>query len=189
MRLCCNLQWRSRLLLVFPTQFFFFKAKTPWCNRNSNSQGIILGKWSPHLSWTCVCVSASSSVKKPFLAKTLQFDTEPHKETPSFEGTVPSSLLHLVGQLAEMAEDKYRLLEQRDKVLRQGLTLWPHWSPWERFSRWHHVSAQVNPRGQTWTCPRCSWARVQTCVLRRRDSWGKRENSSASLRSSETLKW
>lgn len=72
-------------------------------------------------------VCASSPVKKPLSAKSLQFDTEPHKDSnsaiPSSEGTVPSSLLHLVGQLAETTEDKYRLLEQRDKVLRQGLTL------------------------------------------------------------------
>uniref|UniRef100_A0A3B4AL85 Germinal-center associated nuclear protein n=1 Tax=Periophthalmus magnuspinnatus TaxID=409849 RepID=A0A3B4AL85_9GOBI len=33
---------------------------------------------------------------------------------------VPSSLLHLIGQTAETAEEKYRLLEQRDKILRQG---------------------------------------------------------------------
>lgn len=72
-------------------------------------------------------MSASSPVKKPPLAKCLQFDSEPPKESssaaPAFEATVPSSLLHLVGQLAETAEDKYRLLEQRDKVLRQGLAL------------------------------------------------------------------
>lgn len=81
---------------------------------------------SPHLvksTCACFCVSASSPVKKPSLAKSLQFDAEPRKETPGFEGTIPSSLLYLIGQLAETAEDKYRLLEQRDKVLRQGLTL------------------------------------------------------------------
>uniref|UniRef100_A0A3B4ANF1 Germinal-center associated nuclear protein n=1 Tax=Periophthalmus magnuspinnatus TaxID=409849 RepID=A0A3B4ANF1_9GOBI len=40
----------------------------------------------------------------------------------SFWSTVylPSSLLHLIGQTAETAEEKYRLLEQRDKILRQG---------------------------------------------------------------------
>lgn len=61
--------------------------------------------------------------KSPF-AKSLQFDTEPQAESSteaqSSERPVPSSLLHLIGQLAETAEDKYRLLEQRDKVLRQG---------------------------------------------------------------------
>lgn len=66
-------------------------------------------------------------MKKSLSAKSLQFDSEPLKESssaaPGFEATVPSSLLHLVGLLAETAEDKYRLLEQRDKVLRQGLAL------------------------------------------------------------------
>lgn len=58
------------------------------------------------------------------MAKSLQFDAEPQKESSSeaqsSERPVPSSLLHLIGQVAETAEDKYRLLEQRDKVLRQG---------------------------------------------------------------------
>lgn len=69
-------------------------------------------------------LTSSSPVKKSLSAKSLQFDSEPLKESssaaPGFEATVPSSLLHLVGLLAETAEDKYRLLEQRDKVLRQG---------------------------------------------------------------------
>ncbi|XP_073329353.1 germinal-center associated nuclear protein [Pagrus major] len=68
--------------------------------------------------------SRSSPVKKSSLAKSLQFDTEPQKESSSeaqsSERPVPSSLLHLIGQVAETAEDKYRLLEQRDKILRQG---------------------------------------------------------------------
>lgn len=63
-------------------------------------------------------------MKKSSLAKALQFDTEPQKEgsaeAQSSERPVPSSLLHLIGQVAETAEDKYRLLEQRDKILRQG---------------------------------------------------------------------
>ncbi|XP_029315303.1 germinal-center associated nuclear protein [Cottoperca gobio] len=68
--------------------------------------------------------SRSSPVKKSSLAKSLQFDTEPQKESSteaqSSERPVPSSLLHLIGQLAGTAEDKFRLLEQRDKILRQG---------------------------------------------------------------------
>lgn len=34
--------------------------------------------------------------------------------------SLPSSLFHLIGQVADTAEEKYRLLEQRDKILRQG---------------------------------------------------------------------
>ncbi|XP_076603708.1 germinal-center associated nuclear protein [Chaetodon auriga] len=70
-----------------------------------------------------VTLSRSSPVKKS-VATSLQFDTEPQKESStepqSFERPVPSSLLHLIGQVAETAEDKYRFLEQRDKILRQG---------------------------------------------------------------------
>lgn len=66
------------------------------------------------------------------MAKSLQFDAEPQKESSSeaqsSERPVPSSLLHLIGQVAETAEDKYRLLEQRDKVLRQGKVPPPHQS-------------------------------------------------------------
>ncbi|XP_019955220.2 germinal-center associated nuclear protein [Paralichthys olivaceus] len=66
--------------------------------------------------------SRSSPVKKSTLAK--QFDVEPKievsVESQSSERPVPSSLLHLIDQVAESAEEKYRLLEQRDKVLRQG---------------------------------------------------------------------
>uniref|UniRef100_A0AAX7SS42 Germinal-center associated nuclear protein n=1 Tax=Astatotilapia calliptera TaxID=8154 RepID=A0AAX7SS42_ASTCA len=76
----------------------------------------------PTLSST-VTFSRSSPVKKPSPVKALQFDTEPQKESStsqSSERPVPSSLLPLIGQVAETAEDKYRLLEQRDKILRQG---------------------------------------------------------------------
>ncbi|KAJ8247072.1 hypothetical protein GJAV_G00258440 [Gymnothorax javanicus] len=73
-------------------------------------------------------LTKGSPVKKPSIAKALQFDTEPQLE-PRVEGqsperptdgSLPSSLLHLVGQVCENAEEKYRLLEQRDKILRQG---------------------------------------------------------------------
>ncbi|KAM9347509.1 germinal-center associated nuclear protein [Symphorus nematophorus] len=68
--------------------------------------------------------SRSSPVKKSSSTKSLQFDAEPQKESSmeaqGSERPVPSSLLHLIGQVAETAEDKYRLLEQRDKILRQG---------------------------------------------------------------------
>ncbi|XP_035860182.1 germinal-center associated nuclear protein isoform X2 [Sander lucioperca] len=68
--------------------------------------------------------SRSSPAKKSSSAKSLQFDAEAQRESSteaqSSECPVPSSLLHLVGQVAETAEDKFRLLEQRDKILRQG---------------------------------------------------------------------
>ncbi|KAM4558443.1 germinal-center associated nuclear protein [Odontesthes bonariensis] len=70
--------------------------------------------------------SQSSPVRKSSPVKMLQFDLEPQKEisteTQSLERPVPisSSLLYLIGQVAETAEEKYRFLEQRDKILRQG---------------------------------------------------------------------
>ncbi|XP_046903487.1 germinal-center associated nuclear protein isoform X2 [Hypomesus transpacificus] len=69
-------------------------------------------------------INFSSPGKKSSVAKSFHFDSEPQLETSS-EGqvsdcSVPSSLLHLIGQQADTAEDKYRLLEQRDKILRQG---------------------------------------------------------------------
>ncbi|XP_026151855.1 germinal-center associated nuclear protein isoform X2 [Mastacembelus armatus] len=71
-----------------------------------------------------MALSHSSPVTKAPLVKPLLFDTEPQKdksaEPQGSERPVPSSLLHLIGQEAETAEDKYRLLEQRDKILRQG---------------------------------------------------------------------
>lgn len=66
----------------------------------------------------------SSPLKKPPLVKALHFETEPQKESSTeaqvSERSMPSSLLPLIDQVAETAEDKYRLLEQRDKILRQG---------------------------------------------------------------------
>ncbi|XP_053733948.1 germinal-center associated nuclear protein [Synchiropus splendidus] len=71
-----------------------------------------------------VAGNQSTPVKKPTLAKCLQFDAEPQSETVSetarSEQKVPTSLLVLIDQVAETSEEKYRLLEQRDKILRQG---------------------------------------------------------------------
>ncbi|XP_057684683.1 germinal-center associated nuclear protein [Corythoichthys intestinalis] len=63
--------------------------------------------------------SHSSPVKKTPICKSLQFESELQKEnvtmTPSSECLAP-----LIGIVAETSEDKYRLLEQRDKILRQS---------------------------------------------------------------------
>uniref|UniRef100_A0A673YSM1 Germinal-center associated nuclear protein n=1 Tax=Salmo trutta TaxID=8032 RepID=A0A673YSM1_SALTR len=78
---------------------------------------------APALSST-INLSRSSPVKKPSIAKSLQFESEPQQDSSSegqsSERPVPSSLLHLIGQVAETAEEKYRFLEQRDKILRAG---------------------------------------------------------------------
>ncbi len=72
----------------------------------------------------------SSPIQKSSVAKTLQFESETPLESVSEERSVerpiinlPLVLQPLIGQVAETAEEKYRLLEQRDKILRQGKTL------------------------------------------------------------------
>lgn len=80
---------------------------------------------SPVVS-TSNSLSKGSPVKKSSVAKILQFDREPQQDASS-EGqsldrpviNLLTSLQPLVGQIAENAEEKYRLLEQRDKILRQ----------------------------------------------------------------------
>lgn len=71
-----------------------------------------------------VSYSHSSPVKKLPVVKSLHFDSEPQRDNStdnqSSERPVSFSFLSLMGQVAETAEDKYRLLEQRDKILRQG---------------------------------------------------------------------
>ncbi|KAG9477438.1 hypothetical protein GDO78_002699 [Eleutherodactylus coqui] len=64
-----------------------------------------------------------SPLKKATFSKTLQFSVDnPDVTAPSSDTTMPlpSSLLHLVGTVAETTEERYRLLDQRDKILRQA---------------------------------------------------------------------
>ncbi|XP_068602688.1 germinal-center associated nuclear protein [Brachionichthys hirsutus] len=78
----------------------------------------------PPAPGSVVTSSRSSPNRKSPAAKSLQFESATHREgnadAPSSETAVPSSLLSLIGQVAETTEDRYRLLEQRDKILRQG---------------------------------------------------------------------
>ncbi|XP_048050228.1 germinal-center associated nuclear protein isoform X2 [Megalobrama amblycephala] len=75
---------------------------------------------------TTSSIIKGSPIKKSSVAKTLQFDIETPQsvsEEQSVERPVnnlPSVLQPLVGQVAETAEERYRLLEQRDKILRQA---------------------------------------------------------------------
>ncbi|XP_074514474.1 germinal-center associated nuclear protein [Sebastes fasciatus] len=66
--------------------------------------------------------SMMTSSHGPLMKKTLQFDTEQKKsstEAQSSERQVPSSLLYNIGQASENAEDRYQLLDQKDKSLRK----------------------------------------------------------------------
>lgn len=91
------------------------------------------------------------------MAKSLQFNTEPQKESTtesqSLECPVPSSFSYLIGQVAETAEEKYRLLEQRDKILRQSeATFYSGPFTCQHGTNKHmlfFVSKQVGQRGQT----------------------------------------
>ncbi|XP_072434805.1 germinal-center associated nuclear protein isoform X2 [Chiloscyllium punctatum] len=71
---------------------------------------------------------SKSPVKKPSALKTLQSEkesqdpqeTEDQVSIPEHVGALPSSLGHLTGTVAITAEDKYRVLDQRDKLMRQA---------------------------------------------------------------------
>ncbi|XP_062972149.1 germinal-center associated nuclear protein [Elgaria multicarinata webbii] len=67
----------------------------------------------------------SSPVKKPGLKKSLQFEaytfdsvTEGH--SPENLEVPTSNFSNLIGMVAETSEDKYHLLDQRDKIMRQA---------------------------------------------------------------------
>lgn len=68
-----------------------------------------------------MCLIFSSPSKKSGLRKALQFETDMFDsgaEGQSLEAL--SSLGSLVGLVAETSEERYRLLDQRDKIMRQG---------------------------------------------------------------------
>ncbi|OWK50571.1 Germinal-center associated nuclear protein [Lonchura striata] len=76
-------------------------------------------------SASSVMPGRSSPAKKPALRKTLQFEAElfvSSSEGQSSEGLGASlsSLSNLVGLVAETSEERYRLLDQRDKIMRQA---------------------------------------------------------------------
>uniref|UniRef100_A0A673HID2 Germinal-center associated nuclear protein n=1 Tax=Sinocyclocheilus rhinocerous TaxID=307959 RepID=A0A673HID2_9TELE len=80
-----------------------------------------------YLFISACCFCYSSLIQKSSVAKTLQFESEALLESVSEERSVerpiinlPSVLQPLIGQVAETAEERYRLLEQRDKILRQA---------------------------------------------------------------------
>ncbi|XP_012635523.2 germinal-center associated nuclear protein [Microcebus murinus] len=65
-------------------------------------------------------LSKSSPVKKPSILKNLQVEEVlSDSESEGSEGCV-LSLSSLIGRVAETSEEKYRLLDQRDRVMRQA---------------------------------------------------------------------
>ncbi|MBZ3873021.1 Germinal-center associated nuclear protein [Sciurus carolinensis] len=68
-------------------------------------------------------LNKSSPVKKPSLLKAHQFEGDPFDSgSEGSEGLGPSvsSLSTLIGTVAETSEEKYRLLDQRDRIMRQA---------------------------------------------------------------------
>lgn len=68
----------------------------------------------------------SSPAKKPGLRKALQFEADlfdSSSEGQNSEATSLSSLSNLIGLVAETSEERYRLLDQRDKIMRQGTVI------------------------------------------------------------------
>ncbi|KFQ70867.1 Germinal-center associated nuclear protein, partial [Phaethon lepturus] len=77
----------------------------------SSASGVMPGKSSP--------------AKKPGLRKALQFeadlfDSSSEGQSSEALGASLSSLSNLVGLVAETSEERYRLLDQRDKIMRQA---------------------------------------------------------------------
>uniref|UniRef100_A0A8C3FA70 Germinal-center associated nuclear protein n=1 Tax=Chrysemys picta bellii TaxID=8478 RepID=A0A8C3FA70_CHRPI len=69
--------------------------------------------------------SKSSPAKKSALTKSLQFEADPFDSGTEGQNSESlavsaSSLSNLIGSVAETSEDKYRLLDQRDKIMRQA---------------------------------------------------------------------
>lgn len=68
-------------------------------------------------------LSKSSPVKKPSLLKMHQFEADPFdsgSEGSEGLGSCVSSLSTLIGTVADTSEEKYRLLDQRDRIMRQA---------------------------------------------------------------------
>lgn len=68
-------------------------------------------------------LSKSSPVKKPSLLKIHQFEADPFdsgSEGSEGLGSCVSSLSTLIGTVADTSEEKYRLLDQRDRIMRQA---------------------------------------------------------------------
>lgn len=78
----------------------------------------------------CIIIDEKSSIfsspaKKPGLRKALLFeadlfDSSSEGQSSEALGASLLSLGNLVGLVAETSEERYRLLDQRDKIMRQG---------------------------------------------------------------------
>ncbi|XP_038037878.1 germinal-center associated nuclear protein [Anas platyrhynchos] len=92
-------------------------------NEEQNYQHSPLRKPLIRSSASAVMSGKSSPAKKPGLRKALQFEADlfdTSSEGQNSEATSLSSLSNLIGLVAETSEERYRLLDQRDKIMRQA---------------------------------------------------------------------
>uniref|UniRef100_A0A7M4EGM6 Minichromosome maintenance complex component 3 associated protein n=1 Tax=Crocodylus porosus TaxID=8502 RepID=A0A7M4EGM6_CROPO len=98
---------------------FWHKKKT-----GKSLSCVSLYKGCTYMSFIKSFISSSPAKKSTFI-KSLQFEADPFdpgSEGQSSEslGASASSLSNLIGSVAETSEEKYRLLDQRDKIMRQA---------------------------------------------------------------------
>ncbi|NXG58602.1 GANP protein, partial [Hemiprocne comata] len=94
-------------------------------NEEPNYQHSPLRKPLIRSSASSVMPGKSSPAKKPGIRKALQFETDlfdsaSERQSSEALGASLSSLSNLVGLVAETSEERYRLLDQRDKIMRQA---------------------------------------------------------------------
>ncbi|KFO86219.1 Germinal-center associated nuclear protein, partial [Buceros rhinoceros silvestris] len=121
--------WQKKKTSPAEREFSSEKKKAGEEGRQSteehNYQHSPLRKPLKRSSASSVLPGKSSLAKKPGLRKALQFEADPcdcSAEGQSSEalGASLSSLGNLVGLVAETSEERYRLLDQRDKIMRQA---------------------------------------------------------------------
>ncbi|EPY77865.1 hypothetical protein CB1_001169009 [Camelus ferus] len=101
---------------------FSLKEKQPGEGGAAPSMEDLPFQHSP-LGKTAGLLSKSSPVKKPSLLKAHQFEGDPFdsgSEVSEGLGPCVPSLSALIGTVAETSEEKYRLLDQRDRIMRQA---------------------------------------------------------------------
>lgn len=109
----CHNAWLASLVLML----YFLSFRGP---KGLERLGSGSGPKAPN-----VCFLRSSPVKKPGLLKIHQFEADPFdsgSEGSEGLGSCVSSLSTLIGTVADTSEEKYRLLDQRDRIMRQGMT-------------------------------------------------------------------
>ncbi|XP_069716914.1 germinal-center associated nuclear protein isoform X2 [Phaenicophaeus curvirostris] len=91
-------------------------------NEEQNYQHSPLRKTLIRSSASSVMPGKSSPAKKPCLRKALQFETDLFDSSSEAQSSdaLGASLSSLVGLVAETSEERYRLLDQRDKIMRQA---------------------------------------------------------------------